>query len=838
MNAKELFTLITGVGATNDSENSTVTKKNKKKKTTVSDTIPYIRECHNGILEISPGTYCKSYSFTDINYLTSEEESQERILTVYRDFINYFNPNMLGSLTLFNHLVDNKNEEKKLLIPLEDGDRLDKYRNEFNTYLLKNFRTGRNNIVQEKMFTVAMEAKNEDVAIKRFEKLDRNLVLNLEKTGTKCTVMSMEDKLSQLHHFFRPGKEGKLKIDWKSIKKSGVTAKEYICPSCFEFQKDYFVVGETYWKAMYITNFSENLVDTFMQEINDFDFPMVTTLTFKALNKKKAGDMLRRQHTSMEKEKFDKQKKNSAEGVDPEMLPYDLRHSIEEAEQMIEDTTKRNEKVFYTSLTLLISGKDKEELENNVSEVSDIVEQHVCDLLCLSYLQEEGMCQTLPFAHDLLGIKRTLTSSSVAVFTPFMTQECNHENGITYGKNAISKRTIRVNKSVLKNRNGFVLGKPGSGKSFFKKEKDTEEKLRYPTDTIIIIDPEGEYVDWAIDMGGQVIEISPTSQNRINPCDCDENYGIDEDGRQVSPVNFKADYLLSLFQAMINGNSKKSVPLDPVIQGFLDTAIRKAYEPYEAHNYDKAYLPTMTTIKNILKENPDNRAQDLATMLEYYVGGSANLFSDETEIDINNKLLVFNLLNVPKQIKTLAYVIVMDQVWNLLVSNWNTGSRTIVDIDEISILFKNDLVGEILQEYWRRARKWGGEFTGMTQNFEEVKKSEIAVTMISNSEFVALLGQSENDMDILEDIFDLSENQSEYLLSATTGSGILIIKEDAKKLIIPFEDNFPKDTELYKLMTSKMEEVKQRKEFRKKQALARLMEKQAEEIVEFEETEQ
>lgn len=830
-----VFYKITGIdlGGSHSKENAENKHKSKLKRTTSQQTIPYIKELKNGIFEITKNVFSKSYRFEDINYLTAEEEEEERILTQYRDFINYFNPNMQVAVTLFNRRVNTIYEEKGLIIPLKK-DRLDKFRDEFNNFLVENYRNGRNAITQDKIITVSMNCKDKVDAKNRFDKLDRNLILNLQKTGTRCRPIETNEKLELLHDFYRNGKEGQLDIDEDNIKRQGITAKDLICPDEFYFEKDYMIIGDIYYKAVFINNLPANIVDTFLQEINDFDFSMITTLSFKALNKKKAGRMIRNKVTGMEANKYDIQKKNSQAGVDPDMIPFDLRNSLDEAYNMLEDTTSKNEKVFQTALTMLISGKSKEDLENNVNEVSDIVSQHVCELQTLKYQQEEGLNQTLPFAHDLLNIRRTLTSSSVAVFAPFTTQECNHKGGITYGRNAISKKILRINKEYLKNRNGFVLGKPGSGKSMFEKIKNTEERLRFSNDTIIIVDPEGEYVDWCTDMGGQVIEISPSSRNRINPCDCNENYGIDEDGRPVSPINFKADYLLSLFQAMINGNNKQAVSLDPILRGFLDQAIRLAYKDYEDHNYNENYLPNMKTIKDILKSHEDKRAKDLAIVLDYYVGGSANLFAEETEIDIHNKLIVFNLLGLPKQLKTLGCIIVLDQIWNILVSNWEEGKITYVDIDEISILFKNDLVGEILQEYWRRGRKWGAEFTGLTQNIEEIKKSEIAITMFSNSEFVALLGQSETDIDIIQDIYKLSDTQREYLLSATTGSGIIVFKQEGmKNRIIPFECEFPKNTELYSLMTSKMEEVKQRKQ-KRQGIMQKLLENQAKEIQEFE----
>ena len=815
------------------SDSDDTPKKKKEKKTTVNQTLPFLNVYEGGLFQIKSNTYSKSYRFADINYLTAEEAEEERILTQYRDFINYFNPNMMVSVTLFNRAVNSEDRLKKMLIKDTDP-RLSQYCMDYNQYLQNNYSTGRNDIVEDKLITVAIEAKDVHDAKKRFEKLDRNLMNNLEKTGTKCNIVSTEDKLSLLHDFYRKGSEEKLSIDKDSIMKQGISVKDLICPDCFVFEKDYMIIGDTYYQALFLSNIAPNMVDTFLQEINDFDFPMVSTLSFRSINKKKASKMIRRQLTGMEKNKYEVQQRNSRDGVDPDMIPYDLRHSIEEAEQMIDDTTRRNEKLFDTTLTVLISGDSYDEMKQNVAEVKDVVEQHVCELQVLKYQQEEALNQTLPFGHDLIDLKRTLTSSSVAVFAPFTSQECNHTDGITYGRNGITKRVIRINKSKFKNRNGWVLGKPGSGKSFFGKEKNTEERLRHPHETMIIVDPEGEYVDWCKEMGGQVIELSAKSHNRINPCDCNENYGIDDDGVMVSPINFKADFLLSLFQVMINGD-KSHYALDPVLRGFLDRSIRAAYEDYEKFGYDKRYLPNMATIKSELEKIDDPRAKDLAITLEYYVDGSANLFADKTEIDLNNNFIVFNLVGLQKQVKTLGYVIVMDQIWNTLVSNKDEGIRTIVDLDEISIFFKNDLVGELLQEYWRRGRKWGAEFTGLTQNIEDIKKSECAVTMLSNSEFVVLLGQAEGDMEVLEDMYNLSETQCERLLAAPTGSGLIIFKEDgSKKSVIPFESEFPKNTELYSLITSKMDEVKERKARKKQKFMERFESNIAKEITEYE----
>ncbi|MBQ5558199.1 MAG: ATP-binding protein [Lachnospiraceae bacterium] len=826
---------IFGIGQPgDDTEKSNKKSKKNTKKTTVNQTIPFRTAMNGGLFENKKGFYSKSYRFEDINYLTADEEEEERILTQYRDFINYFNPRMTVSVTLFNRRI-NENARINNMIIQDVDPRLQQYCDDYNTYLKKNYKNGRNDIVEDKLVTVSIEANSHEDAEKRFSKLDKNLMINLEKTGTKCRVFDTEEKLKLLHDFYRRGAEEKLEIEEKNVKRQGTSVKDWIGPDCFVFEKDHMIIGDTYYQALFLSNIAENIPDTFLQEMTDFDFPMIATLTFRSIDKKAASKIIRRQLVGMEKNKYEIQKKNSHDGVDPEMIPFELRHSIEEAEQMLDDTTRRNEKLFNTTLSVIVSGDSLEELKHNVSEVKDVVEQHVCELQVLKFLQEEGLNQTLPFAHDELDIKRTLTSSSVAVFAPFTTQECNHADGITYGMNSITKRVIRIDKSKFKNRNGFILGKPGAGKSFFGKSRDTEERLRNPSDTMIIVDPEGEYVDWCEAMGGQVIELSSTSMNRINPCDCNENYGVDVDGKKVSPINFKADFLLSVFQVMINGDAKANYSLDPVLRGFLDRAIRAAYEDYEKNNYNSEYLPNMRTIKEELEKINDKRAKDLAITCEYFVDGSANLFAEKTEINLDNNLIVFNLVGLQKQIKTLGYVIVMDQIWNTLVANRNEGVRTIVDMDEISIFFKNDLVGEMLQEYWRRGRKWGAEFTGLTQNIEDIIKSECAVTMLSNSEFVVLLGQAEGDMEVISDMYRLSDSQVERLLSAPTGAGIIIYKEDGmRRSVLPFESSFPKNTALYSLITSKMDEVQERKVKKKQRFYEKLENNMAKEIVEYE----
>jgi type IV secretory pathway VirB4 component len=443
---------------------------------------------------------------------------------------------------------------------------------------------------------------------------------------------------------------------------------------------------------------------------------------------------------------------------------------------------------------VLNTGHTEQELESNVFQASSIAQKHNCNLRRLDYQQEQGLMSSLPLAYNQIEIQRALTTSSTAIFVPFTTQELfqNGPEALYYGLNAISSNLIMVDRKTLKNPNGLILGTPGSGKSFSAKREITNAFLA-TDDDIIICDPEAEYAPLVQRLDGQVIKISPSSTQYINPMDINSNYSEED-----NPLALKADFVLSLCELIVGGKEG----LQPIEKTVIDRCVHQIYQTYFSDPRPEN-MPILEDLYNALLHQEEKEARRVATALEIYVKGSLNLFNHRTNVDIQNRIVCYDIKELGKQLKKLGMLIVQDQVWGRVTANRSEGKTTRYYMDEFHLLLKEEQTAAYSVEIWKRFRKWGGIPTGITQNVKDLLSSREVENIFENSDFIYMLNQARGDREILASQLNISPHQLSYVTHSGEGEGLLFFGN----VILPFVDHFPKDLELYRIMTTKLSEV-------------------------------
>ena len=778
-------------------------EKRRKVKTsipkTTQDTIPYIADYEEGLFEIEPNKYSKVIRIKDINYLVAKEEEQISIFCKYGEFLNYFSEEMNVAITINNKVVSINEQEKQIFYPLKN-DGYDRHRNEYNKILRKQIIAGRNDIQQQKYVTITIEADNPYEAILKFHKIEAEVITNLKRIGSDGKVLSTEERLSMLHDIFRKGLEGEFTIDYDFLKEQGLSSKDYIAPSSFYFGKNDFMIDDTYYKCMFLNNLPASLTDEFLAELVDCEFPLMTTLNIQPVAQDKGLRIVKRQLTGMEANKIEAEKKALRAGYSPETISHDLKQSLAQAEELLDDMMNKNQKMFFVAITVMFSGESKEDLEENCKILSNKARKYTCQLQNLAYQQEDAFKQTLPMGCKKLFINRTLTTESTSIFMPFASQELFQPGGFYYGLNQISRNLIMLDRTKMKTPSGFILGSSGSGKSFATKREILNVLLKDDVTNVLIIDPENEYGDFARAFGGEVIDISAESKNFINPLDLELGYSDDSS----DPLTMKSEYIMSIVECMLSMGSNRESIITPQQKTIVDRCLRRCYENYISKGYDQNLIPTLLDLQNEFdkekKFSEDGR--QIAEGVEYYTKGSMNIFSHKSNVKYKNRLVVFNVRNLGNQLKQISLLITLDFIWNRMIANQEEGIRTYCYCDEIHTLFSNEFSARFLQQLYKRGRKYGLVMTGITQNMEDLLRSEMAKGMIGNSDFIMMLNQAPEDLKVLSNMLNISEAQMSYVNRADAGSGLLF----AENTIVPFIDRFPTNSYLYKLMSTKFGE--------------------------------
>jgi len=767
--------------------NKNLVAKRKVPKT-AQQTIPYLRVCDDSVIEVEKNRYSRTYEFDDVNYHIAKQADQEDIFLRYCSILNSFDTTVDVQITILNNRINISDFKDRVLLKMKN-DSFDEYRREYNEMLLEKISQGQNEIQRHKYLTISVEAESLQIARNKFYSFETELYSNFRKLNSNLKELSGNERIKILKDIFR-GVE--ITIPEFSLKDFMRGAdRGYVSPDYFEFKNDYFMFDDKYARCLFIRDFPSYLSDKLISDLTDTGFHMLLSINIQPVDPQVAIKVVKRQLTSMETNKLQAQRKAVESGYTSELISHDLQYSLKEAEELLDDLRNKNQKMFMVNCIIMHMAKSYDELNQDTETLKSTARKHLCNLGVLKFQQEDAMASVLPLGFSRLKIRRTLTTESTAILMPFNTQEMIQTNGMYYGLNAVSRNMIMFNRINLKNPNGFILGSPGSGKSFSAK-REIINILLNTDDDVIIIDPEREYVNLGMNFKGEIVNISAASKNYINPLDLSREYSDEE-----NPIVLKSEFILSLCECLIGGNYGLSAKEKAII----DRCLLFTYFDF-LQDFDPEKQPTLKDFyRQLIKQN-EPEAKAIALSLELYTQGSLSIFAHRTNININNRFVIFDIKDLGKQLKTMGMLIVLDNIWNRITRNREKGKRTWIYMDEIYLLFNNEYSANFLFELYKRARKWGGIPTGITQNVEDLLRSELARRMLSNSDFIMMLNQAPSDRAELARLLNISDNQLSYITNSDAGQGLLFCGDS----IIPFMDRFPKNTKLYKMMTTKIEE--------------------------------
>jgi hypothetical protein len=762
---------------------------------TAQQSIPFQRMFPDGICRVTDRYYTKTIQYQDINYQLAQQEDKTAIFEDWCSLLNFFDSSIHFELSFMNMATDAESFEKKIRIPVRN-DHFNEVRNEYSQMLKTQLAQGNNGLTKTKYITFGIEADSMREAKPRLDHVQTNLMNNFKRLGVAARLLNGRDRLQLMHAMFHMGDNDRFYFDWDWLVESGLSVKDFIAPTSFSFPGGRaFTMGNLCGAMSYLQITASDLSDQLLKDFLDMESSEIVTMHIQSVDQTAAIRQVKHTITELDRSKIEEQKKAVRSGYDMDIIPSDLATYGKDAKALLKELQQQNERMFLVTFLLMNTGRDAQELENNVFQASSIAQKHNCNLRRLDFQQEQGLMSSLPLAYNQIEIQRALTTSSTAIFVPFTTQELfqSGKEALYYGLNALSNNLIMVDRKKLKNPNGLILGTPGSGKSFAAKREITNAFL-VTDDDVIICDPEAEYTALVNCFEGQVIKISPTSTQYINPMDINESYSEED-----NPLALKADFILSLCELIVGGKEG----LQPIEKTVIDRCVHRIYQKY-FEDPRPENMPLLEDLYNALLMQEEKEAHRVATALEIYVKGSLNLFNHHTNVDIENRLVCYDIKELGKQLKKLGMLIVQDQVWGRVTANRSAGRATRYYMDEFHLLLKEEQTAAYSVEIWKRFRKWGGIPTGITQNVKDLLSSREVENIFENSDFVYMLNQAAGDRQILAQQLNISPHQLSYVTHSGEGEGLLFYGS----VILPFVDHFPTDLKLYKIMTTKLSEVK------------------------------
>ena len=769
-------------------------QKNDGVPKTAQQSIPFDRMFQDGICRIGQDYYTKTIQFQDINYQLALQEDKTEIFEEWCSFLNFFDSSVHFELSFMNMATDIDDFRSSIAIP-HSNDSFNSVRDEYSSMLFHQMEAGNNGLTKTKFLTFGIHADSMKSAKPRIIHIETDILNNFKRLGVQAKVLNGKERLALMHQQFHMGDMEKFIFDWKYLTKTGLTVKDFIAPSCFAFPNGRrFQMGSLYGAMSFLSIDASDINDRMLADFLNMESSMIVTMHIHSVDQHEAIKTVKHTITELDRSKIEEQKKAVRAGYDMDIIPSDLATFGKDAKDLLKELQSQNERMFLLTFLVMNTGRTEQELENNVFQAKSIAQKHNCNLIRLDFQQEQGLMSSLPLAQNLVEIERGMTTSSTAIFVPFTTQELFQagDESLYYGLNALSNNLIMVDRKLLKNPNGLILGTPGSGKSFAAK-REIANAFLVTDDDIIISDPEAEYSALVERFGGQVIKISTTSTQYINPMDINNNYSDDDD-----PVTLKAEFLLSLCELIVGGKEG----LLPVEKTVIDRCIHKVYRHYY-ENPVPENMPILEDLYNELLKQDETEARHVATALEIYVKGSLNIFNHRTNVDITNRIVCYDIKELGKQLKKIGMLIVQDQVWGRVSANREEGRSTRYYLDEMHLLLKEDQTAAYTVEIWKRFRKWGGIPTGITQNVKDLLASREVENIFENSDFIYMLNQAVGDRQILAKQLNISPHQLSYVTHSGAGEGLIFYGN----VILPFVDRFPTDIELYRIMTTKLSEV-------------------------------
>lgn len=799
-------------------------KNNKKGKTsspldvpkTAQDSIPYLGVYENGIIQITENTYSKMYNIPDMNFLIEDTEKQKEIFGNFMELLSSFGPEVRIQQVIYNKTIKPAEFEAKVLMKSQN-DKLNEYREEMNEMLIDKMTKAKNNIIHEKYFVITLEAEDITTAKGNFKRIDEEISKGFERvTGTRSEPVPLVDRLAVLYGIYNMDSQvpfyrrARMKDDkstesfnMRHIQKMGLTSKDVIGPSSITFERDHMIIGTTYARAMMLTDLPTFLRGDVLTELANMPCNMLMSVHYRALPQDKSIKLLKNKLVDVNSNVVTLQKKASRNGYSADIISPEIKQASQEVENLIGDLTQDNQKLFFTTVSAVLFANSKEKLDEFTKLFQSIAERFICQAKILTTQQEAGLNTSLPIGANKLKVERLLNTRAAAIFLPFSVKELWQDNGMYYGLNGVSKQMILYDRSSAKNGNGCIFGVPGSGKSFSAK-REIVNVLLHTDDEIFVIDPENEYGGLAKLFYGSSIRIAPGSGVHINPMDMSLDYSSEGD----DPITMKADFIASICEAAAGSR----YPLTPIQKSVIDRCVKNIYKDYldtlraEGKNKDESIVPTLYDFYKEVDMQPEPEAHNLALTLEKFVKGTQNSFAFRTNVNINNRFTIYNIKDIGEGMKTIGLQICLDNIWNKMIENYKKGKRTWLYCDEFHLLAQSDTSAKYTQQIWRRARKWNGIPTGITQQVEDMMKTEDGRAIIGNSEFVMMLSMNAYGRAQMQQMYNLTDAEMEFITSSGSGHGLIYNGKD----IIPFEDDFPKNTKLYNAMTTKVGEGEKR----------------------------
>ena len=767
----------------------TMSKQEKERYTVprkVQDVIPVRRIWPDGIFLVG-NKFSKTYKFSDINYLVASREDKESMFLTYSELLNSLDSGAVTKITINNRRLNKANFETSILMPIQ-GDFRDEYRGEYNQMLLDKA-TGANGIMQEKYITISVVKKDIEEARAYFSRVGADLISHFAALGSKCVELDATERLRILHDFYRQGEESEFVFNAREMMKRGHSFKDYICPDGIEKNSDYLKLGGKFCRVLFLKDYASYIKDNMVTELTDMARNLMFSIDIVPVPTDEAVREVENRLLGVETNITNWQRRQNANNNFSAVVPYDMELQRKESKEFLDDLTTRDQRMMFAVMTLAITADTKEQLDSDTEAVLSVARKHMCQLAVLKFQQLDGLNTALPIGVRKINAFRTLTTESLAVFIPFKVQEIQDKGGIYFGENAISHNLIMCNKANLLNQSAFLLGVPGSGKSFSAKELITFLILN-TNDDILICDPEGEYAPLIEAMGdlGSVIRVSAGGRDRLNAMYMVDGYG------ENNPIVVKSEFIMSLIEQI----DKKGV--GPQHKSIIDRCITNVYRNAE----DTGTIPTLCTLRDMLLEQPEPEAKQIALSLELYTTGSLDIFGKQSNVDLDKRVVVFDIHGLGSQLKPTGLLVITDTMLNRVTLNWKKGKRTHVFIDEFHVVFENEFSAQFFNSAWRQFRKRNAYPTAITQNVEYLLDSVQASTMLSNSEFVVMLNQAASDRGQLAKLLNISNEQMSYITNADAGCGLI----KYGSALVPFINRFPQNTKLYQLMTTRPGEGK------------------------------
>lgn len=754
----------------------------------VQDCIPIRRIWADGIFQVGH-QFSKTWSFTDINYSIAGKEDKTAMFLDYCDLLNALDSGASAKITLYNRRINKEEFERSVLLPLkEDG--VDNYREEFNEMLRAQVTESNNSIVRERYLTISVVKRNIEEARTYFARVGTDLTTKLAALSSLAQELSLNERLRIFRDFFRPADPPATEFDIYHKARRGQHFKDWLCPSSMEFAADHFKIDDRLGRVLYLQDFASYLKDSFVSELCDLDRELMLSIDILPIPTDEAARQLQNTLLGVETNVTNWQRKQNANNNWTAVVPYDMELQRKETKEMLDDLTTRDQRMMFGLVTLVHMADTKEQLDDDTESLLSVARKHLCQLSTLRWQQRDGLDTVLPYGLRRIEALRTLTTESTAVLIPFRAQEIMQQKGMYYGQNAVSKNRIVVDRRQLLNGNSFRLGVSGSGKSMSAKEEIAQIALS-TEDDILILDVESEFGHLVEAFGGEVIRISATSDTHINALDMDRAYGDER-----NPIVSKSEFVLSLFEQLIGSGlvtaKEKSI---------LGRCTEQVYMPYVRNGY-KGAVPTLKDFYRLLKMQPEPEAQGLALSSELFITGTLGTFAQPTNVDTKARIIAYDIRELGEQLMPLGMLVTLDAIYNRVIQNWKRGRRTWIFCDEFYILFRYEYSANFFYKLWKRIRKYNGLITGMTQNVDELLRSDTARLMLANSEFLIMLNQSATDRAELAKLLNISDTQLGYITNVPAGCGLIRCAGN----LVPFTNSFPRDTQLYRLMTTKPDE--------------------------------